>query len=112
MIPNGQNPHGLENRLLTFCVLENNNPAYVTYASNRLYCWATFPEELGDWLNSHYGVPADDISLSVELAQDEVSWNALPKYKSKGVPGTHFMIQDEWDDVNKKYINGDQTFYF
>ena len=54
----------------------------------------------------------EDIELSVEKAENEVSWNELQKYKSKEIPGTHFMIQDNWDDVNKKYTNGDQTFYY
>ena len=112
MIPNGHNPHGLEERLLTFCVLENNNPSYVTYAHNRLYCWATFPQDIVEQLRSNYGVQMEDIELSVEKAENEVSWNELQKYKSKEIPGTHFMIQDNWDDVNKKYTNGDQTFYY
>ncbi len=100
MIPYGMNPFGLEDRTLTFCVLENNNPTFTFYSRNRLYCWAEFPQELIDCLSSNYGISATAVALSTTIASDESDWDELPKYKSKGISGNHFMV------------HGDQTFYY
>lgn len=100
MIPHGLNPHGLEDRTLTFCVLENGSPVFTCTSQNRLYCWATFPKELTDFLNNNYQVSPNEVELSIQMALDQDSWNALPKYKSKEMSGNHFMIY------------GNQTFYY
>ena len=100
MIPHGLNPHGLEDRTLTFCVLENGNPVFTCTSQNRLYCWATFPKDLTDVLNNNYGIAASDVALSTTIASDQSGWNALTKYKSKELSGNHFMV------------HGDQTFYY
>lgn len=100
MIPYGMNPFGLEDRTLTFCVLENNNPTFTFYSKNRLYCWAKFPQELFDCLSSNYGISATDVALSTTIASDQSAWDALTKYKSKELSGNHFMV------------HGDQTFYY
>ena len=70
MIPNGLNPHGLEDRKLTFSVLENNSPVFTCESPNGLYCWATFPSELVDYLSSMYQVPASEVKLTTEIKPD------------------------------------------
>ena len=101
MIPNGLNPHGLENRTLTFCVLENNIPVFTCQSTNRLYCWATFPEQVRQFLiQSSYIGSSDAVQLSVETRDTRESWDSLRKYVSKEQPGDHYMI------------HGNQTFYY
>lgn len=70
MIPHGLNPHGLEDRTLTFCVLENGSPVFTCTSQNRLYCWAKFPKELTDFLNNNYGIAESDVGLSTSEAND------------------------------------------
>ena len=98
MIPNGLNPHGLEDKTLTFCVLENNLPTFTCQSKNRLYCWAMFSDQIKNHLWDTYGVA--DCELSTEVATDPESWERLRKYVSKGVDGDHFMV------------HGNQTFYY
>lgn len=100
MIPNGLNPHGLENRTLTFSVLENNQPAFSCTSTNRLYCWATFSDLLKNFLLSTYQIPASEVKLSIESYPDRYSWETATKYVSKEISGNHFMV------------HGDQTFYY
>lgn len=100
MIPHGLNPHGLENRTLTFSVLENNVPVFTCQSTNRLYCWATFSDQLKSFLLSTYQIPENEVNLTIEQIPDEVSWNSATKYVSKEHPGNHFMV------------HGNQTFYY
>lgn len=45
MIPNGLNPFGLEERTLTFHVLENDIEIQTFQKKDRLYRYAEFPDE-------------------------------------------------------------------
>ena len=92
MIPTGMNPMGLEDRTLTFSVLDNNNSVFNTSSNNRLYTWASFPKTLKDYLLSQYDVAADDVLLSITRCDTQESWAAVQKYASKEKAGTHFMV--------------------
>lgn len=70
MIPNGLNPHGLEDRTLTFCVLENNIPVFTCNSLNRLYCYATFPQTLVNYLSNTYQIPESEVKLASEQQPD------------------------------------------
>ena len=87
MIPNGLNPHGLEDKTLTFHVIQNNVEMMTFVSLSRLYCWATFPENAkmqgNEW--------------TAQLANTEEEYNSLPKYVSKEQAGNHFMIHGNQD---------------
>lgn len=98
MIPHGLNPHGLEDKTLTFIVVENNNVVYQVQSKNRLYCWAVFPQAVKNYIQSNYN--RTDFAFAIEYSESEDGWNGKPKYVSKNESGNWFMVQ------------GNQTFYW
>lgn len=104
MIPNGLNPHGLEDRTLTFYVLEGDEVVFTCESTNRLYCWADFPTIIKQYVMDSYGKSESEVLLASEQAPDQQTWDALQKYSSKEQPleegVKHFMVQ------------GNQPFYY
>ena len=100
MIPNGLNPHGLEDRTLMFNVLKNNNQQFIFQSNNRLYCWATFPENVRNYIVENFDVEPGNVKFSSVLVDSQEEWDQIEKYVSKEIDGNHFMV------------NGDQTFYY
>lgn len=80
MIPiQGINPHGLENRTLTYHIIVNGEDKSNDYggpftSENRMYCWAQIPKELRDTYGFDWTLePSDTIE----------KFNSLTKYRSK-----------------------------
>ena len=77
MIPNGLNPHGLEDRTLTFYVLEGDEVVFTCESTNRLYCWADFPTIIKQYVMDSYGKSESEVLLASEQAPDQQTWDAL-----------------------------------
>lgn len=75
MLPiKGVNPFGLENRTLTFHVMRNGVEEVSKQFSNRKFCWMQIPKEIRDAYGYQWAIaPADN----------QTSWESLPKYMSK-----------------------------
>lgn len=89
MIPHALNPHGLEDRQFVFKLFVNNilKQTLETDKVNRLYCWATFPEQIYGFESVEYPRPGDAwMSGELNYSNFDVqmsAWNAVKKYKSK-----------------------------
>ena len=95
MIPHGLNPFGLEDRILTFHVIDENGTETETIQkTNRLYCYAEFPEKYAS---------LSMLEWTTQRASTEAAYNALPKYVTRNPNNL---------GVNQFMVMGNQDFYY
>ena len=109
MIPNGHNPHGLEDRKIIFHYIVNGveDDLSKTEFQNRMYCWLGIPKTIRD----SYGY-----EFTTEIPTSLENYDELKKYRSKKIEEPDSGVDEPYwgvvEDDNLYMVVQNQDIYF